>query len=156
MTEPLAERMKALVSQLNLHARNHVDPMSAWEWCAEELAPLAAEVAALERQHFDATHWLSVQKNDLQARLEFALGREAGLEAQLQRTVQWWQAQLEACDEARQSNADAVAPLVAALERIAAHDDSRWDWSTGVAERQDSPQEVARAALGMEGGHDTE
>jgi hypothetical protein len=72
MTDTLAARMKALVSQLNLHARNHVDPMSAWEWCAEELAPLAAEAAALERQHFDEVHWLSGQKNDLQARLDAA------------------------------------------------------------------------------------
>jgi hypothetical protein len=45
------------------------------------------------------------------------------------------------------SKAVEMAALVAALERIAAQDDDRWDWSSGIAIRQAPPQEIARSAL---------
>jgi hypothetical protein len=79
---------------------------------------------------------LFVTHEAMQAQAAEASAREAGLEqrvAELKREAEEHDAehfiakahnaalvaQLEACDEARQSNADDVAPLVAALERIA-------------------------------------
>jgi hypothetical protein len=43
-----------------------------WEECAATLDAFADAAEKLERQHFDATHWLSVRLNDLRVKLDAA------------------------------------------------------------------------------------
>ena len=91
MTDTLAAQMRAQAAKLR----------ETPEWaitCSEAATALDAfadAAEALERQHFDATHWLSVRLNDLRVKLDAAdraaaeaSAREAALAARLEEQAQ--------------------------------------------------------------------
>jgi len=66
------------------------------------------------------------------------------------------EARLIACNKEVTRLTKELAALRKVLEKIAAHDGSRWAWKDGVAEPQTSMQELAKAALAATGEGETE
>jgi hypothetical protein len=137
MTEPLAAQMRAQADKwrrdrAHTYASENADLYRAGDAVREDCATaLDAFADAAEKEQEEWRRGAVLRTRTYEAEIAKASAREAALLAQL-----------EACDEARQSNADGVAPLVAALAYIR---DNPTGWK-GKA-YQEAVQSTAQHAL---------